>query len=221
MRSVAFITVLACIVVKVTAQSAVWGQCGGIGWAGSTSCAAGSVCTVLNDYYSQCIPGASPPTTAAPTGPTTTPPTTAPPSTTTVSAPAPSGSQIRSDQDPAFHLYLQNLDGAPVLGPEASSGYLTIAGTITLNNADGSQLFLNEDEGAPTSYKALTLDATATTTDWGLEGDTIITTSPRQLNFLACASSTAGYYDLYLQEGNDTPSGATCSLISLHLPCLC
>ncbi|TCD71242.1 Endochitinase 1 [Steccherinum ochraceum] len=175
MRTVAFITVLALIVVKVTAQSPVYGQCGGIGWTGSTTCAAGSTCTVLNDYYSQCIPGASqtttPPSVPTPpptTTPPTTPPTSVPPTTTTISGPTPTGTQIRADQDPVFHLYLQNLGGKPVLGPEASSGYFTISGSITLNAADGSKLFLNENESAATSYKALTLDSTASTTDWVL-----------------------------------------------------
>ncbi|TCD63350.1 hypothetical protein EIP91_005651 [Steccherinum ochraceum] len=32
-----------------------YGQCGGIGWTGGTVCAAGSTCTALNDYYSQCV----------------------------------------------------------------------------------------------------------------------------------------------------------------------
>ncbi|KAI8944976.1 family 10 glycosyl hydrolase [Xylaria longipes] len=32
-----------------------WGQCGGKGWTGCTVCAAGSTCTVGNDYYSQCL----------------------------------------------------------------------------------------------------------------------------------------------------------------------
>jgi hypothetical protein len=32
-----------------------YGQCGGQGWAGATVCAAGSTCTKLNDFYSQCI----------------------------------------------------------------------------------------------------------------------------------------------------------------------
>lgn len=32
-----------------------WGQCGGNGWTGCTVCAAGSTCTVGNDYYSQCL----------------------------------------------------------------------------------------------------------------------------------------------------------------------
>ena len=108
-----------------------------------------------------------------------------------------------------------------MLGPEASSGYFTIGSTITLNNADGSKLFLNVDDSVATSYKPLTLDAVATTTDWGLEGDTIITTAPRELNFLACATNDTSVYDVFLQTGNDSPAGASCSLATLHLPCLC
>ncbi|KAI0709848.1 endoglucanase [Earliella scabrosa] len=37
-----------------------WGQCGGIGYGGSTVCDAGSACVKVNDYYSQCQPGATP-----------------------------------------------------------------------------------------------------------------------------------------------------------------
>ncbi|KAG8698808.1 hypothetical protein FRC08_005689 [Ceratobasidium sp. 394] len=32
-----------------------YGQCGGIGWTGSTLCASGSTCTKVNDYYFQCL----------------------------------------------------------------------------------------------------------------------------------------------------------------------
>lgn len=35
--------------------SALYGQCGGIGWTGCTACASGSTCQVLNSYYSQCL----------------------------------------------------------------------------------------------------------------------------------------------------------------------
>ncbi|KAI8992991.1 hypothetical protein BD414DRAFT_292422 [Trametes punicea] len=215
------------LVLPVAAQSPVWGQCGGIGWTGSTTCAAGSVCTVLNDYYSQCIPGSAsesstvPITTITPT-PIAPPTSTVPQApTTTSSAATPTGSQIRADQDPVYHFYLQSDGGTPVLGPESSSGYFTIGSTISLNGADGSKLYLNIDESATTSYKPLSFDAVATTTDWGLEGDTIITTAPRQLNFLACSTSDPNVYDVFFQEGNDTPSGASCALVTLHLPCLC
>ncbi|KAF3935470.1 hypothetical protein ABW20_dc0109827 [Dactylellina cionopaga] len=43
---------------SVAAQQTVWGQCGGIGWTGATTCVAGNSCVYLNAYYSQCQPGA-------------------------------------------------------------------------------------------------------------------------------------------------------------------
>ncbi|EMD33932.1 glycoside hydrolase family 10 protein [Gelatoporia subvermispora B] len=66
-----FATLLAVIPFAV-AQSAVWGQCGGIGWTGPTTCDSGSSCVVSNPYYSQCLPGAgsAPSSTASPTSPT-------------------------------------------------------------------------------------------------------------------------------------------------------
>ncbi|KAF8602400.1 hypothetical protein BDV93DRAFT_427699, partial [Ceratobasidium sp. AG-I] len=133
------------------------------------------------------------------------------------------GTQIRAVQSPVFHLYLQNSSGIPVLASESTSGRFVISGSIALVSGS-SKLYLNVNT-ATTSYKPLTFDATASTTGWGLEGDTIITTnsSPygRQLNFLACTTSTSGSYRVYLQTGNDMPSGTTCSTITLHLPCLC
>nr|AAC26489.1 cellulose-binding beta-glucosidase [Phanerodontia chrysosporium] len=43
----------------VQAQSGLYQQCGGIGWTGATTCVSGATCTVLNPYYSQCLPGAA------------------------------------------------------------------------------------------------------------------------------------------------------------------
>ncbi|TFK39121.1 endoglucanase [Crucibulum laeve] len=58
----------------VVAQSPLYGQCGGIGWSGSTSCVSGAACTKLNDYYSQCLPGTAAPTsTQTSSAPTSTP----------------------------------------------------------------------------------------------------------------------------------------------------
>ncbi|KAF4450380.1 endoglucanase type F [Fusarium austroafricanum] len=43
--------------VSAVAQAAIWGQCGGSGWTGATTCASGLKCEKINDYYSQCVPG--------------------------------------------------------------------------------------------------------------------------------------------------------------------
>ncbi|KAJ6119138.1 Extracellular exo-alpha-L-arabinofuranosidase [Penicillium sp. IBT 18751x] len=39
----------------VSGQAALYGQCGGIGWTGDTSCVAGACCAYSNPYYSQCL----------------------------------------------------------------------------------------------------------------------------------------------------------------------
>jgi len=49
---------LVSLVVYITiasAQSQEFGQCGGIGWTGPTTCVAGTVCEEMNPYYSQCL----------------------------------------------------------------------------------------------------------------------------------------------------------------------
>ncbi|KAK7985164.1 beta-xylosidase [Apiospora saccharicola] len=40
----------------VFAAAPLYGQCGGSGWAGDTTCVSGSCCQVSNEYYSQCLP---------------------------------------------------------------------------------------------------------------------------------------------------------------------
>ncbi|PIL32144.1 hypothetical protein GSI_06850 [Ganoderma sinense ZZ0214-1] len=67
---------------SVLGQSGIYQQCGGTGWTGSTTCVAGTVCTKLNDYYSQCLPGAS--TSSVPS---TTPSSTSTSPSSTVSTP--------------------------------------------------------------------------------------------------------------------------------------
>jgi len=146
--------------------------------------------------------------------------------TTSVQEAASKPYQLRGVQSPIFHLYLQSLPsakGTPVMGPEASSEYFTIGSTIQSLN---SSLYLNIGPSSGKSYLALSLDTSPNTTAWGLEGDTVITTTAssygRQLNFLACNSATSGYYSIYLQTGSDTPSGQTCSNYqTIHTPCLC
>ncbi|KAG8933833.1 hypothetical protein FRC02_011068 [Tulasnella sp. 418] len=62
-----------------------WGQCGGNNYTGETTCVAGATCVRQDEWYSQCRPGTSTPTstsvrasTTTPGGPTTTSQTTNP-----------------------------------------------------------------------------------------------------------------------------------------------
>ena len=57
MKLTAAFSLLAAALPYALAQSQEWGQCGGIGWTGATTCVSGTVCTVINAYYSQCLPG--------------------------------------------------------------------------------------------------------------------------------------------------------------------
>ncbi|KAI0810055.1 carbohydrate-binding module family 1 protein [Xylaria sp. FL0064] len=120
------------------AQQQAWGQCGGINWTGETTCVSGYVCSILNDYYSQCIPGTAT-SHAKPKQPynsheilrggtstTTGASTTLPTATTTTGAGSgtyPTTLQsgyywIRAVESPNFHSYLQAAPTAtPFPGP--------------------------------------------------------------------------------------------------------
>lgn len=119
---------------------------------------------------------------------------------------------------PMIQLFI-GVDGGPVLGPESGAGLFTIGSTVQLNSAIGPPLFLNVNMTATTSWKPLTLDATATTTTWTMSGDTIVDGNTQ--NFAVCPISGSTNYNLFLQTGNDMPSDACTDWITIHLPCLC
>lgn len=70
-------------------QSA-YGQCGGSGYSGSTSCTSGYTCASQNPYYYQCVPGTASATATSTTAPatTTTTSSSATKTTSTTSSPA-------------------------------------------------------------------------------------------------------------------------------------
>ncbi|KAF5355704.1 hypothetical protein D9756_003946 [Leucocoprinus leucothites] len=88
-------------VFTAVAQQPMYAQCGGIGWTGGTACVSGAVCTKLNDYYSQCLPGSGSSTTAPPSSSTNT--TTSKPGTSTTSTSAsPSGTATTPNMSPEW-----------------------------------------------------------------------------------------------------------------------
>ncbi|KAJ7090641.1 carbohydrate-binding module family 1 protein/Glycoside hydrolase family 5 protein [Mycena epipterygia] len=82
-RTVYPLVLIALAATSVRGQGAIYSQCGGQGWAGATTCVAGSTCTVVNAYYSQCLPGSATTSTVATT---TTVATSTPPASTTATA---------------------------------------------------------------------------------------------------------------------------------------
>ncbi|PVF96551.1 pectin lyase-like protein [Serendipita vermifera] len=73
----------ATIISTVNAQQSNYGQCGGIGWTGLTTCNDGWQCVVQNDWYSQCVPAT---TTASSTSTRTSTTTTSTRSSTTTTS---------------------------------------------------------------------------------------------------------------------------------------
>ncbi|KAL5601244.1 hypothetical protein BROUX41_006042 [Berkeleyomyces rouxiae] len=55
MKTTAFVA--SALLGVASAQNNAYAQCGGKSWTGSKDCVAGYTCTVMNDYYSQCIAG--------------------------------------------------------------------------------------------------------------------------------------------------------------------
>ncbi|KAJ7935892.1 glycoside hydrolase [Mycena leptocephala] len=68
-----FLLLLVGLASQTLAQSQPFGQCGGQGWAGPTTCTSGWTCVFSNAYYSQCLQSAttSAPTSSAPATSTT------------------------------------------------------------------------------------------------------------------------------------------------------
>ncbi|KIJ30188.1 glycoside hydrolase family 10 protein [Sphaerobolus stellatus SS14] len=69
-------TVFLAVMLNSVTAVAVYGQCGGIGYSGSTVCDSGSTCTYSNAYYSQCLPGTATVGTTTTTSAGNTPTTT-------------------------------------------------------------------------------------------------------------------------------------------------
>ncbi|OHE90565.1 fungal cellulose binding domain-containing protein [Colletotrichum orchidophilum] len=82
-RITASLLVAAGLALSANAQAPVWGQCGGTGWTGSTSCASGAYCAYQDAWYYQCVPGTAPAVSSTKA--------TSVPAPTPTSSPSPSG----------------------------------------------------------------------------------------------------------------------------------
>ncbi|KDQ57136.1 glycoside hydrolase family 10 protein [Jaapia argillacea MUCL 33604] len=125
--STSFVALLA-LVPFVAAQQSAWGQCGGQGWTGATTCVAGYTCTYNNAYYSQCIP--SPGTTTTTTSHSTT--SSAPASSSTSTA------KLNTVAKAAGKKYLGSATDNPELTDTAYVAILsdnTMFGQITPGNS--------------------------------------------------------------------------------------
>ncbi|PPQ83023.1 hypothetical protein CVT25_005263 [Psilocybe cyanescens] len=136
MKLAAGLVALALSCSSALAAVPVYGQCGGINFTGETTCASGSVCTVQNAYYSQCLPGAAttpaststvkPTSTSTKPSTTVTPTTTSSGPTTTAAPPAATGFVKTSGQKFV-------LNGSPFTVVGANSYWVGLMGLSTAN----------------------------------------------------------------------------------------
>ncbi|KAF2741090.1 hypothetical protein EJ04DRAFT_592747 [Polyplosphaeria fusca] len=124
-----------------TASAAIkdWQQCGGSGYQGETTCASGSGCVALSDFYSQCQPGAvsNPQPDPQPEEPAASSVLSASPTASSKPSGAGPGKQLQSGYywvrgvtAPNYHKYVQSkplyATGAAVLGDYTTAGQLQV-----------------------------------------------------------------------------------------------
>ncbi|KAF6745140.1 exo-rhamnogalacturonase B [Ephemerocybe angulata] len=95
------------------AAQPIYGQCGGTGYSGDTTCVSGAVCTKVNDFYYQCLPG-----TQTSTGSTTTTTTT----TTTTGGSTTTSTPVATPTNPAGQAYATTCTLAPLSPTQVPSG---------------------------------------------------------------------------------------------------
>ncbi|KAJ6463938.1 hypothetical protein C8R45DRAFT_503913 [Mycena sanguinolenta] len=221
---------VAFVVCGVSAQTQ-YGQCGGIGWTGGTTCPANWTCTVLNDYYSQCLPGSATTTTPTTTTTTTKTTTTTGTSSTTSTGTAPTGtpttlmpgwSFVRAVEAPEFHEYLMSetlgTASPAVLGDYTRAAQFQIVSGQLIQYTGGTNLYAIVEPPANSSVTKLGLHWATTPDTLGtfvFSGDSLEWSSPnvvrQQTNaWLVCPSGTT--LNVYINlgaYGYMTPTGCS------------
>ncbi|ORY12400.1 glycoside hydrolase superfamily [Clohesyomyces aquaticus] len=131
MRQSELLFALAASASTVSAAQQPWGQCGGQGWAGETTCVSGWTCVVSNQYYSQCLQGTGGGNAATTLSTKVAVPTSAVASS---SAPAPTtgtGGSGRNGAQCSIDAKWKTHSGKKYIGTCADSG--------TLSNANNAQ----------------------------------------------------------------------------------
>ncbi|KAI1122008.1 carbohydrate-binding module family 1 protein [Nemania abortiva] len=226
------------------AQQQAWGQCGGIDWTGPSTCVSGYTCSFLNDYYSQCVPGAATTSSMSSTtaASTTTGASTTLSTITTTTAAVGSGTYpttlqsgyywVRAVASPNFHSYLQ---AAPTATPSPGPGdaYLRSSQNAGQFNLVDGQLLYNPGSSTgetlymwvedPSNKTQRTLQTWFDTTEnpygaFAFQGDTLTWTVADISRPNAAAWLVCGNDgQLYINTGAyayDTPSG--CADQTIH-----
>ncbi|KAI9159059.1 Endoglucanase gh5-1 [Paramyrothecium foliicola] len=165
------------------AQSGAWQQCGGRNWSGATTCVSGYQCSVINEWYSQCIPGTGngpPSTTLSSATRTSSQSRTAVTATSSSSSSAGGGIPptqtgggtnpgptlvsgwywVRAVAPPNFHSYLQaqptGVPGDAYLSAETRAGqFNVVSGQLVYNTGAGGELYLHVENPADKTQRKL------------------------------------------------------------------
>ncbi|KAF3933018.1 hypothetical protein ABW20_dc0105643 [Dactylellina cionopaga] len=134
MRSTLLVT-LGALAASSAAQQSAFGQCGGQGWTGPTTCVSGYTCVYSNDFYSQCIAGSA----AATTSKSTTKSTTTKTTTTKTSSTKTSTTKTSSSKTTTPATTLSTVISTTSAGPTSAvpSGSFTVEG-FAKNNPTGT-----------------------------------------------------------------------------------
>jgi hypothetical protein len=234
MKSLFFAGLLSVVAVK--AQQSAYGQCGGIGWSGATTCVSGYVCTYSSEYYSQCIPGTAATTTlttitSAPTTGTGTATSTGAASTTISGGGSGPGTTlqsgyywIRAVESPNFHKYLQTspeyVSGIAIMDDYTTAGQFQIVSGQLVELISTGLLYLNVSPQTNSSETKLPVSFETTQNTYGtfaFSGDAVQWSissidRPNLSAWLVCTDQqlfiNLGAYDY------DTPSG--CADETIH-----
>lgn len=245
-RSFALVAVACALAANgVNGQSAApaYGQCGGQGWSGPTTCVSGYTCQATNQWYSQCVPGGAPTTSV--TSITTTPPPisstptpTATPTGTFSTPPAPSAvptlvngyAFIRAVSPPNYRKYLRSeiwgTPGDAVLGDYPTASLYRVTNGQLIQGVEGQQtlLYARVEPRADASVMKLKVSWSTTPATSGrfvLSGDTLewsdpAISRPQNNAWLVCPDGQ-GNKDVYINLGPysyQTPAG--CADQTIH-----
>ncbi|KAH8821845.1 carbohydrate esterase family 15 protein [Xylogone sp. PMI_703] len=191
---------------------ALWEQCGGQGWTGSTTCNNGGTCVAQNQWYSQCIPLSS--TTVRPPSTSTT--TTL---VTSVSASGPSTTPGGGTPTtcPAFPGNVPLTTYTPLPDPfqPLSGARVTTKNQFACRQKEIQQLFQNYETGAlPGKPQSVTAS---------LSGSTLtinVSDNGKSISFTVSikypTSGTAPYPAIIAYAGGSIPAPAGVAMISFN-----
>ncbi|KAH9474645.1 4-O-methyl-glucuronoyl methylesterase [Psilocybe cubensis] len=210
-----------------------YGQCGGTGWSGPTTCPSGWTCTFSNQWYSQCLPGAAT-TTSFPGSGTTTIDSSPGGGISTTKGPGgpaptltPGWNFIRAVTSPNFHKYLQsevpNTVSDAVLGEAVTAAQFQITDGQLIHKGD-TPLYAVVEPRANSTVSKLKVSWSKSKDTLGafkFSGDTVEWTSsaitrPQSNAWLICADSK-GNRHVYINlgpYGYQTPNG--CNDHTIH-----